>query len=131
HNGFGRPVGEPYNGPRHSPMSLLILTLPLADGASPPEYRYTLSHDGQQVAQHGRASAALLPSVGRAASELVALVPVQALSWHRAQLPPGVPLGSPRMRAVLEGLLEDQLLDDLGNLHFALAPGAAAGSSSW
>lgn len=112
-------------------MSLLILTLPLADGASPPEYRYTLSHDGQQVAQHGRASAALLPSVGRAAGELVALVPVQALSWHRAQLPPGVPLGSPRMRAVLEGLLEDQLLDDLGNLHFALAPGAAAGSSSW
>lgn len=112
-------------------MSLLILTLPLADGAGPPEYRYTLSLDGHQVAQHGRASAALLPATGRAAGQLVALVPIQALSWQRVQLPPGVAPGSPRMRAVLEGLLEDLLLDEPSKLHFALAPGAAAGSSCW
>ena len=83
-------------------MSLLILTLPLADDAGPPEYRYTLSHDGHQVAQHGRASAALLPATGRAAGELIALVPVQALSWQRVQLPPGVAPGSLRMRARLD-----------------------------
>ena len=112
-------------------MSLLILTLPLADDAGPPEYRYTLSHDGHQVAQHGRASAALLPATGRAAGELIALVPVQALSWQRVQLPPGVAPGSLRMRAVLEGLLEDHLLDDPAKLHFSLAPGAASGASSW
>ncbi|MGP1691031.1 MAG: type II secretion system protein GspL [Giesbergeria sp.] len=112
-------------------MSLLILTLPLADGAGPPEYRYTLSPDGHQVARHGCASAALLPTTGRAASELVALVPASALSWQRVQLPPGVAPSSPRMRAVLEGLLEDYLLDDPVKLHFALAPGASAGASTW
>lgn len=112
-------------------MSLLILTLPLAKAAGAPEYRYTLSPDGAQVAQHGSASAALLPATGRAAGELVALVPAQALSWQQVQLPPGVAPGGPRMRAVLEGLLEDLLLDDPTQLHFALAPGAAAGGNCW
>lgn len=112
-------------------MSILILTLPLADAAGSPEYSYTLSQDGHQPSRHGRASAALLPTSGRAAGELVALVPAQALSWQRVQLPPGVALGSPRMRAVLEGLLEEQVLDEPANLHFALAPDAAAGASAW
>jgi general secretion pathway protein L len=35
------------------------------------------------------------------------------------------------MRAVLEGLLEDHLLDEPARLHFALAPDAAAGASAW
>ncbi len=112
-------------------MSQLILTLPLTPSAGPPEYRFCLSHDGESVARHGRASAALLPATGRAAGELVALVPAHALSWQRVQLPPGVPLHGPRMRAVLEGLLEDNLLDEPSQLHFALAPGAAAGASTW
>ena len=112
-------------------MSILVLTLPLANGAAVPEYSYTLSQDGHQPTRHGRATAALLPATGRAAGELVALVPAQALSWQRVQLPPGVALNGPRMRAVLEGLLEDQLLDEPAQLHFALAPGAAAGASTW
>ncbi|AVO40597.1 type II secretion system protein GspL [Simplicispira suum] len=112
-------------------MSILVLTLPLASGAGAPEYSFTLSQDGHQPTRHGRATAALLPATGRAAGELVALVPAQALSWQRVQLPPGVALNSPRMRAVLEGLLEDHLLDEPARLHFALAPDAAAGASAW
>lgn len=112
-------------------MSQLILTLPLALATGTPEYRYCLSQDGQSVARQGLASAALLPASGRAAGELVAVVPAQALSWQRVNLPPGVPVNGPRMRAVLEGLLEDNLLDDPGQLHFALAPGASAGASAW
>ncbi|MBP6119350.1 MAG: general secretion pathway protein GspL [Giesbergeria sp.] len=112
-------------------MSILVLTLPLATGAPAPEYSYVLSQDGHQPTRHGHASAALLPASGRAAGELVALVPAQALSWQRVQLPPGVALNSPRMRAVLEGLLEDQVLDEPARLHFALAPDAAAGASAW
>lgn len=112
-------------------MSQLILTLPLADATGTPEYRYCLSHDGQSVARHGRATAALLPATGRAAGELVALVPAQALSWQRVSLPPGVALQGPRMRAVLEGLLEDHLLDEPTRLHFALAPGTVASASTW
>ena len=112
-------------------MSLLVLTLPLAGASASPDYSYTLSQDGHQATRHGRASAALLPATGRAAGELVAVVPAQALSWQRVQLPPGVAANSPRMRAVLEGLLEDLLLDEPARLHFALAPGAAAGASAW
>ncbi len=51
------------------------------------------------------------------------------------QLPPGIPLGAnqqtPRLRSILEGLLEDRLLDDPAQLHFALQPGARAGSPVW
>lgn len=112
-------------------MSQLILTLPLADATGTPEYRYCLSLDGQSVARHGHATAALLPATGRAAGELIALVPAQALSWQRVAVPPGVALHGPRMRAVLEGLLEDYLLDEPTRLHFALAPGASAGASVW
>ena len=38
---------------------------------------------------------------------------------------------SPRLRAVLEGLLEDRLLDDPAQLHFALAPQARDDAPVW
>lgn len=66
--------------------------------------------------------------------ELVAIVPAHRLSWHRVTLPAGA-LGRGaargRLRAVLEGLLEEQLLDEPASLHFALAPHATAGQPVW
>ena len=112
-------------------MSTLILTLPLARSGPATEYPYTLSPDGHNATRHARASAALLPAMGRAASEVVAVVPVRALSWQRVTLPPGISLQSPRLRAVLEGLLEERLLDDPAQLHFALQPGARPGTPAW
>jgi len=65
-------------------------------------------------------------------SECVAVVPARALSWHRVQLPAGTLRAShPRLRAVLEGLLEDQLLDEPAQLHFALQPGAHSQAPVW
>ena len=61
----------------------------------------------------------------------VVVVPVHALSWHQVQLPSGGLRPAARLRAVLEGLLEDQLLDDPAQLHFALAPDAKAGQPIW
>lgn len=70
--------------------------------------------------------------------ETVAIVPAEAISWHRVQLPAGSIVRTmrkdpctPRLRAVLEGLLEDQLLDEPAHLHFALQPGARDGSPVW
>ena len=70
--------------------------------------------------------------------ETVAIVPAGALSWHRVHLPAGSlarkmrkDAGTPRLRAVLEGLLEDQLLDEPEQLHFALQPGARDGTPIW
>ncbi len=92
------------------------------------------SLDGHSVTEH-----LILPElpqrVGKQAT--VAIVPTQALSWHRVTLPagtlrPGWRGGSAaRLRTVLEGLLEDQLLEEPANLHFALAPGATQQGTVW
>lgn len=65
------------------------------------------------------------------AGHVTVVVPAQALSWHRVQLPVGVQRQGPRLRAVLEGLLEDQLLDDPAQMHFALQPALNAGNPVW
>jgi len=120
-------------------MSTLIVSLPLpsADGASAgsTEFAFVLTADGVSVQQHSSAPATLLPQTGRA-GETVAVVPIRALSWQRVALPPGLRAGTrgntaPRLRAVLEGLLEEHLLDDASALHFALSPDATAGESAW
>lgn len=115
-------------------MSLLILQLPMAPSAPEWQYAFALSLDGQTVARHAAAVATELPAAGRAV-EVVAVVPHQALSWHRVTLPAGIAVGTrnatTRLRSVIEGLLEERLLDEPELLHFALQPGARAGQSAW
>jgi len=116
-------------------MSTLILFLPQAPSGSATAYSYTLTADGHTALRHASAPAPLLPEPARPGGEVVAVVPAAALSWQRVQLPQGVPLEvgqqTPRLRSVLEGLLEDQLLDEPSQLHFALQPGARAGEPVW
>ena len=116
-------------------MSTLILFLPSARPGTATEYSYTLTADGHTALRHATSPAALLPEPTRPGGEVVAVVPARALSWQRVQLPPGLPLGAgqqtPRLRSVLEGLLEDRVLDDAAQLHFAIAPGAQAGAPVW
>ena len=104
-------------------MSLLVVALP---PGVPGEYPYAVSRDGLAMSGHGVAAPALLPPAERGV-EVVAIVPARLLSWHWVTLPKGVGPGSPRLAAVLAGLLEERLLDDPEQLHFALAPGARAG----
>ncbi len=111
-------------------MRTLIVTLP-PPGESANEYAYVLSPDGLQVGSAASAAAALLPQPTGAGAEVVAVVPARALSWHQVELPKGTSAASPRLRAVLEGLLEDRLLDEPGDLHFALQPHAKPGSPVW
>ncbi len=112
-------------------MSSLIVILPVEPATSATEWAYALSPDGRQLADHGRTAAALLPQPRGAGAEVVAVVPVQALAWHRIDLPKGVVPGTPRLRTALEGLLEEQLLDDPEQLHFALDPAARPGEPAW
>ena len=108
-------------------MSLLLVALP---PGAPGSYVYATSADGQGVAAHGQAGAALLPPAGRGV-EVVAVAPAAQLSWQQVTLPRGIGPGSPRLRATLAGLLEDQLLTAPEHLHFALGPQAAAGGPVW
>ncbi|MGY8905114.1 MAG: type II secretion system protein GspL [Burkholderiales bacterium] len=118
-------------------MSTLIITLPLPPasegaGAAALEVAYAISEGGSNLVQHGNAPLALLPRPVRSYTEVVAVVPVQALSWQQVVLPKGsLGSGSPRLRAVLDGLLEERLLDDVDKLHFALQPGAISDVPVW
>lgn len=114
-------------------MRTLIVTLPLPTGTAREfvEYDYVLTADGQSATSAASAAAALLPLPTGTGAEVVAVVPAQALSWHQIELPKGTTAASPRLRAVLEGLLEDRLLDDAADLHFALQPQARPGAPMW
>ncbi len=95
------------------------------------DYRYALTLDGHSLRDQGQVPAALLPQPGRSGGEVVALIPAQALSWHQVTLPKGVQANTPRLRAVLEGLLEERLLDDPTTLHLALASPLRANAPVW
>jgi len=107
-------------------MSALIITLPAAAAHAGTTYEYVLSPDGQSVTDLASAPQALLPQPGRG-GEIVAMVPAQMLSWHGIDLPQGIGPGAPRLRGILQGLLEEQLLDEPEQLHFALSPDVAPG----
>lgn len=86
------------------------------------------------VAQSGRAAASLLPQPQGAGAEVIALLPAAAVSWHAVQLPKGVSANasaSPRLRAVLDGLLEDRLLDEPERLHLVISPQPTANGRHW
>lgn len=112
-------------------MSALIVVLPPQPATASTEFAYVTTEDGVRPARHGTARAAVLPSPARAGSETVVVVPASALSWHRVELPRGLTARSPKLRAVLEGLLEDRLLDEPETLHFALQPGARTDAPAW
>jgi general secretion pathway protein L len=99
-------------------MSPLIISLPLSAASPTSVYAYT---QGQTAAPLRSASAFLLPDTGRS-TDVVAVVPAQALSWLAVDLPAGKPLRGDALRAALVGLLEDRVLDDPEPLHFALQP---------
>lgn len=115
-------------------MSSLFLLLPAHAAGAASEYAYARSSDGQHVQHSGQAAASMLPAAGRA-DAVVAVVAWQMLSWHPITLPPGLNPNSrrqqPRVRAALEGLLEEKLLDDPASLHLALAPQAQASEVCW
>lgn len=84
-----------------------------------------LAEPGQEPAQDGgQAQVADLPT----SDELVLVLPAQRLSWHRLALP-RVPRA--RLAQALAGLLEERVLSEPAQLHFAVAPDAAAGQPSW
>lgn len=116
----------------------LIVILPPAHAGPAPEFDFLLSTDGQGAVQ-GRCTAAQLPLPSQDGHELVVLLPASALAWHRVQLPSAIGKSllargtdSPvRLRAVLAGLMEEQLLDEPELLHFAVFPSLRPELPAW
>jgi general secretion pathway protein L len=100
-------------------MTTLTVVLPWDKPTKTTEFPYALSEDDRTVQSHGAAALALLP----AARQVHLLVPAGRLSWFSLKLPP---VGGARMRQVLEGLLEERLLDEPGHTALAVAGAAEA-----
>lgn len=117
-------------------MPILIVTLSRALPTVATLCEGVLSHDGRTVQQAVQAPVALLPAPG--GTEIVALVPACRLSWHRLSLPKGTlkagllqESSSARLKAVLDGLLEESLLDDTSQLHLAIEPQPSGHEPVW
>lgn len=119
-------------------MATLLIELPLEAPSPGAVLDYVRSTDGLSVQQHARVAWAQWPVFAERFSEVVLVLPLAALSWHRVQLPPGsLPKvwgrqqGQARLRAILDGLLEEHLLDEPAALHMALQPDPGAQAKPW
>lgn len=113
-------------------MSTLIITLPNTPASASTPVESVYSEDGVEATRVANAQLSLMPAT---TAEVVALVPAQQLSWHVVTLPRGTldrsyfgDGSASRLRTVLEGLLEDRLLDEPASLHFALEPSPREGN---
>lgn len=111
--------------PLHHDVLILTPTEFNTAAASPTSVLdWARSPNGQLLADHGSCAAALLP----ADDDVVLVLPPRTVSWHRVALPK---VASARLRAALDGVLEDRLLNDPAELHFALEPGGRSGQTLW
>jgi len=117
-------------------MSTLIVSLPSGLPTAATPCGAVVSEDGRTVQHHVETTVALLPSAPNL--ETVAVVPASQLSWHRLELPKGTLDRSffqegngSRLRSILNGLLEDRILDEPELMHFAIQPEARAGTPIW
>lgn len=114
-------------------MSVLVVLIPprprprTRDAVPPPvpaEWSWVLGGDGGHPALHGRGGPADWPQ----ADSLVAVLAPEDLAWHLVTVPKAP---AARLRQALAGVLEDRLLEDDGDWHFALAPEATPGQPGW
>jgi len=88
------------------------------------EYVYAMSPDGLALQAEGQCAAALLPK----ATHVVAVLSDTDVAWHRITLPKAP---AARLRAALDGVLEEALLDEPDAVHLAIAPLAVPGEPTW
>lgn len=115
-------------------MATLVIQLPArarlggggaaASTAGAGELAYVLTPDGINISRQGRSAPALMPK----AETAVVVLSDHDVSWHRLTIPKAPPA---RLRAAIAGALEEQLLEDPEQLHFALAPGFSGGQAGW
>ena len=98
---------------------MLIISLPHHSKDAASGYAHVHS-DGHQVVRNAVGAASLLSVYS---GEVVALIPHTRVSWLSVQFPPGS--HGARLNAVLAGLLEDRVLDDLSDLHCVVDPASA------
>ena len=110
-------------------MSLLLITLPDNPPSLSTPCLVAFSEDGRTVHRHSETALSVLSTLPLA--EVVAVIPAHRLSWQRVALPKGALKNKTRLRTVLDGLLEDRVLQDCADLHFALQPQPDESAPVW
>jgi general secretion pathway protein L len=105
-------------------MSTLTVALPFHAFDPSTELVFVLSPDGRTMTAQGAAPLALLPK----ADVTVLVVPARRLTFHSIMVPQAP---KAKLKAALEGLLEDRLLESTDAQAYALAPDAKARQTSW
>jgi len=131
-------VRHSYNDPKLFTMTTLLITLPIASTDAVALYDYVLAAEGSAELRSAGVPLGLLPMPPDRQTEVLVVLPMQALSWHQVQLPKGslarglmAERGAGRLRSILDGLLEDQLLDEPAQLHLALQPQPVVAAPVW
>lgn len=119
-------------------MRTLLIHLPIDMPSSSVVLDYVLSMDGLSVQQQGATAWGQWPVFSQQPSDVVLVLPMASLSWHQVRLPQGslprawgAQQGLSRLRAILDGLMEEQLLDEPAMLHLALQADAARVQMPW
>jgi len=117
---------------------MLIVSLPTLRQPQ-AEWDFVLSDARARIIQSGQAQLALLP---KSEAEVVGVIPWQQLSWHPVQVPSSAKRmltsrnasGSTAMgggvqnlskaQILMQGLLEEQILQDITSLHWVARPSA-------
>ncbi|MBK6592240.1 MAG: general secretion pathway protein GspL [Burkholderiales bacterium] len=118
-------------------MPTLIVTLPASLPSATTLCSTVLTdNDSTTILRHGQTPLSLFPEVN--GGEIVAVVPAAQLSWHQLDLPKGTldrglfqDGNAARLRSVLDGLLEERLLDEPEQLHYAIEPQTRPGAPVW
>lgn len=117
-------------------MPTLIVTLPASLPTATTPCSTVLADNDGTILRHGQTPLSLFPGVN--GGEIVAVVPAAQLSWHHLDLPKGTldrglfqDGNAARLRSVLDGLLEERLLEEPEQLHYAIEPQARSGAPVW
>lgn len=115
--------------------SLLVFQLPLSDWRLSKQqdtllnwsehlFHFVYSQDGHQISNVGQCLLQDIPI----ATRVVGVVGLHDVAWHRVMLPKA-PLS--RLKTILFGLLEEQILGDPHQTHFARSRFATMGRHGW
>lgn len=111
-------------------METLLIQLPVATFSSAVRFDIGLASEGDTPVMISRRLDEQV-SANRMATDVVAVVPARRLSWHRVEIPLALKRQSKRIEVFLRNALEDAVLDEQSELHFALAPNWTREKVAW
>lgn len=111
-------------------METLVIQLPTATFNSEIRFDIGLVGEGDTPVMVSRRLDERV-SANRTVTEVLAVVPARRLSWHRVEIPLALRRQGKRIEVFIRNALEDAVLDEQSDLHFALVPNWVREKAAW